>query len=178
MGISAIALYHLNQRRHGIGGILTKPAQHLGGASGSGISATQVFNVQAMPLPRSSSPDAGSPSFAYPGGSFPGGSPAPAGGPQAWLTIRLPQGGQEIYRIEKPEINIGRQRSNDIIVEDKRVSRNHATIRYQNGQFTLFDRNSVNGIVYNGKRLDRQQTLRSGDYFTIGSYDFYFDERR
>jgi hypothetical protein len=156
-----------------------KDAEHLGG-SGSGIAATQVFNVQAMPLPRPSSPDAGNPSFAYPGGSFPGGAsvPVPPGKPQAWLTIRLPQGGQEIYRIEKPEINIGRQRSNDIIVEDKRVSRNHATIRYQNGQFTLFDRNSVNGIIYNGKRLDKQQTLRSGDYFTIGSYDFYFDERR
>ncbi|HEY7416031.1 MAG TPA: DUF3662 domain-containing protein, partial [Ktedonobacteraceae bacterium] len=37
--------------------------------------------------------------------------------PPARLTIRLPQGGQQAYRIEKSIINIGRQLSNDIIVE-------------------------------------------------------------
>nr|BBH92719.1 hypothetical protein KTA_09180 [Thermogemmatispora argillosa] len=97
--------------------------------------------------------------------------------PQAWLTIRLPQG-QQIYRIEKPVINIGRQLNNDIIVEDKRVSRYHAQIKYQpNGQFMLFDLGSTNGITVNGMPGVRQHTLRSGDRFTIGSYDFYFERR-
>ena len=98
--------------------------------------------------------------------------------PQAWLTIRLPQANQQIYRIEKPVINIGRQLSNDIIVEDKRVSRYHAQIKYQpNGQFTIFDLGSTNGITINGTPHMRQHTLRSGDRFTIGSYDFYFERR-
>ncbi len=97
--------------------------------------------------------------------------------PQAWLTIRVPQG-QQIYRIEKPVINIGRQLNNDIIVEDKRVSRYHAQIKYQpNGQFMLFDLGSTNGITVNGMPGVRQHTLRSGDRFTIGSYDFYFERR-
>ena len=98
--------------------------------------------------------------------------------PQAWLTIRLPQMAQKVYRIEKPVVNIGRQLTNDIIVEDKRVSRYHAQIKYQpNGQFTIFDLGSTNGITINGTPHLRHHTLRSGDRFTIGSYDFYFERR-
>ncbi len=98
--------------------------------------------------------------------------------PQAWMTIRLPQMQQKVYRIEKPVVNIGRQLTNDIIVEDKRVSRYHAQIKYQpNGQFMIFDLGSTNGITINGTPHLRQHTLRSGDRFTIGSYDFYFERR-
>ena len=98
--------------------------------------------------------------------------------PQAWLTIRLPQMVQKVYRIEKPVVNIGRQLTNDIIVEDKRVSRYHAQIKYQpNSQFIIFDLGSTNGITINGTPHLRQHTLRSGDRFTIGSYDFYFERR-
>ena len=98
--------------------------------------------------------------------------------PQAWLTIRLPQMQQKMYRIEKTVVNIGRQLTNDIIVEDKRVSRYHAQIKYQsNGQFMIFDLGSTNGITINGTPHLRQHTLRSGDRFTIGSYDFYFERR-
>jgi Protein of unknown function (DUF3662)/FHA domain len=104
--------------------------------------------------------------------------PAPAPMPQAWLTIRLPQAGQQIYRIEKPIINIGRQLSNDIIVEDKRVSRYHAQIKYQpDGQFAIFDLGSTNGITINNTPHMRQHVLRNGDSFTIGSYDFFFERR-
>ncbi len=98
--------------------------------------------------------------------------------PQAWLTIQLPQAGQQIYRIEKPIINIGRQLSNDIIVEDKRVSRYHAQIKYQpDGQFAIFDLGSTNGITINNTPHMRQHVLRNGDRFTIGSYDFNFERR-
>lgn len=98
--------------------------------------------------------------------------------PQAWMTIRLPQAGQQTYRIEKPLVNIGRQLSNDIIVEDKRVSRFHAQIKYQpDGQFAIFDLGSTNGITINNTPHMRQHILRNGDQFTIGSYDFYFERR-
>ncbi len=98
--------------------------------------------------------------------------------PQAWLAIRLPQSGQQIYRIEKPVINIGRQLTNDIIVEDKRVSRYHAQIKYQpDGQFVIFDLGSTNGITINNTPHMRTHTLRNGDRFTIGSYDFVFERR-
>jgi FHA domain-containing protein len=98
--------------------------------------------------------------------------------PQAWLTIRSPQIQQKVYRIEKAVVNIGRQLTNDIIVEDKRVSRDHAQIKYQaDGQFTIFDLGSTNGITVNGVPHLRQHLLRNGDRFTIGSYDFYYERR-
>ena len=167
----------------------------------AGIMATQALSAEQLAqlraqlppgqsLPGISSPDA---SFVGQPGSAVGGLPASSPNypgsvsvppmsaasllPQAWLTIRLPQANQQIYRIEKPVINIGRQLSNDIIVEDKRVSRYHAQIKYQNGQFSIFDLGSTNGITINGTPHMRQHTLRSGDRFTIGSYDFYFERR-
>jgi len=109
---------------------------------------------------------------------MPPASPAVPALPWARLTIRLPQAGTQTYQIEKPVINIGRQLSNDIIVEDKRVSRNHAQIKYQpNGQFAIFDLGSTNGITINNTPNMRQHVLQAGDHFTIGSYDFYFERK-
>lgn len=103
---------------------------------------------------------------------------APAAMPKAWLTIRLPQAGQQIFQIEKPVINIGRHLTNDIIVEDKRVSRFHAQIKYQpDGQFAIFDLGSTNGITINKQPNMRHHVLHHGDKFTIGSYDFNFERR-
>jgi hypothetical protein len=130
---------------------------------------------------RNSTAGQSNPGYSNPGHSNPGHAQAglaPAAMPQAWLTIRLPQAGQQTYRIEKSPVNIGRQLSNDIIVEDKRVSRFHAQIKYQpDGQFAIFDLGSTNGITINNTPHMRQHTLRNGDQFTIGSYDFYFERR-
>jgi Protein of unknown function (DUF3662)/FHA domain len=171
------------------------------GAGGEGglmatqaLSAEQLAQLRAqlppgVPLPGISNPSI-SPGFPPMGsspnnpnassilpGAYPQAAPLPSL-PQAWLTIRLPQMAQKVYHIEKPVVNIGRQLTNDIIVEDKRVSRYHAQIKYQpNGQFTIFDLGSTNGITVNGTPHLRQHTLRSGDHFTIGSYDFYFERR-
>lgn len=100
--------------------------------------------------------------------------------PPAWLIIRVPQqmGGQQRYSIAKPVVNIGRQTTNDIIVEDKKVSRYHAQIKFApDGQFNIYDLGSTNGIIINGVPNQRQHTLHNGDRFTIGSYDFYFERR-
>jgi hypothetical protein len=98
--------------------------------------------------------------------------------PRAWLTISSPRTPQQVFPIEKSVISIGRQLTNDIIVEDKRVSRYHAQIKYQaDGQFTIFDLGSTNGITVNGVPHLTQHLLRNGDRFTIGSYDFYYERR-
>ncbi|QBD81996.1 DUF2662 domain-containing protein [Ktedonosporobacter rubrisoli] len=175
----------------GIVRIETELADKSGGAE-AGIMATQALSAEQIAQLRAQIP---------PGQSLPGIQPSPVpqqGGrqqqasatnnptrpaasapmPQAWLTIRLPQSGQQIYRIEKPIINIGRQLSNDIIVEDKRVSRYHAQLKYQpDGQFVIFDLGSTNGITINNTPHMRQYTLRNGDHFVVGSYDFYFERR-
>jgi hypothetical protein len=158
-----------------------------GGADAAGIMATQALSAEELAKLRSQLPPGqNQPGIAHMSPSLPagpGGVPvrpptATPPLPPARLTIQLPQAGQQIYRIEKPVINIGRQLSNDIIVEDKRVSRYHAQIKYQpDGQFVIFDLGSTNGITINNTPHMRQHTLRNGDRFTIGSYDFYFERR-
>ena len=156
---------------------------------GSGIMSTQALSPEQLALLRAQlTPGQQLPGIDRPlaanqvmppimGGQF--NSPvSPPVMPGARLSIRLPQGGQQLYQIEKPVINIGRQLSNDIIVEDKRVSRNHAQIKYlPDGQFAIFDLGSTNGITVNNRPNMRQHTLNNGDRFTIGSYDFYFERR-
>ena len=166
-----------------------------GGMSTQAISAEQMAQLRQQLLPGQSLPGfdrVGAPAgnmlgaspTQYPqAGQMPGAPPVmqsalSAALPQAWLTIRSPQIQQQVFRIEKGVVNIGRQLANDIIVEDKRVSRYHAQIKYQaDGQFTIFDLGSTNGITVNGIPHLRQHLLRNGDRFTIGSYDFYFERR-
>ena len=158
--------------------------------------ATQELSAEQLAQLRSSTPTEQQLPYSTTSGSLPnqqhtfadasahatrptGPSPSsPLALPQAWLTIRLPQAAPQMYHIRKPVVNIGRQLSNDIIVEDKRVSRYHAQIKYQSdGQFVIYDLGSTNGITINNTPQMRQHTLRSGDHFTIGSYDFYFERR-
>lgn len=177
--------------------------QHMGADGENGIMATQALSAEQLAQLRSQLPPgqalpgitgaAGQGQYSNQGGNSMLTNYSDMGGmsglqqpsqpyvpimPQAWLTIRLPQQGQKMYRIEKPVINIGRQLTNDIIVEDKRVSRYHAQIKYQaDGQFTIYDLGSTNGITVNGIPNLRMHVLQSGDRFTIGSYDFYFERR-
>jgi FhaA, N-terminal domain/FHA domain len=159
------------------------------GGNADGIMATQALSAEQMAQLRASLPQgqnlpglpsqSSQPPQAVPGfAGAPGIQAPPLAMPKAWLTISLAQSGQQVYRIEKPVVNIGRQLSNDIIVEDKRVSRYHAQIKYQpDGQFVLFDLGSTNGITINNTPNQRQHVLQNGDRFTVGSYDFYFERR-
>lgn len=163
-----------------------------GGMATQAISSEQMALLRQQLLPGQQLPGidrVGAPAGVSSGGAAPtqyaqpGQAPImqPAQGPalpQAWLTIRSPQTPQKVFTIEKTVINIGRQLTNDIIVEDKRVSRYHAQIKFQSdGQFTIFDLGSTNGITVNGVPHLRQHLLRNGDRFTIGSYDFYYERR-
>jgi hypothetical protein len=97
--------------------------------------------------------------------------------PQAWLTLRRPNGGGQVYRLDRPVIHIGRHVSNDIVVNDRRVSRYHAEIRYERGQFVLYDLGSLNGVGINGAMTHQPVTLRNNDQVAVGNHDFIFQKR-
>ena len=65
-------------------------------------------------------------------------------------------------RLDKPLITIGRLQGNDVCVPNQRVSRLHARIRYENNSWVIEDADSVNGIVYQGARVERL-ALNNGD---------------
>jgi hypothetical protein len=105
-------------------------------------------------------------------------SPAAPGAaiPNAVLVLRTPQGPGQTYQLNRDVLHIGRHRTNDIVIKEERVSRFHAEIRFERGQFVLYDLGSLNGVVVNGT-LTRQAILRPGDIIGIGSYSFVFERR-
>lgn len=68
---------------------------------------------------------------------------------------------------------IGRAPDNTITVVHPTVSRNHARLSLEGDNWVIEDLGSVNGIVFEGRRVDNLK-LRSGDTFQIGEAEFYF----
>jgi hypothetical protein len=97
--------------------------------------------------------------------------------PQAWLVLRRPGGGGPMYRLDKPVMHIGRHVTNDIVVNDRRVSRYHAEIRLEGEQFVLYDLGSLNGLAVNGAIVRGPTTLRNNDQVAVGNHDFIFQRR-
>lgn len=70
---------------------------------------------------------------------------------------------------------IGRDsRRVNLPVQDKRLSRRHAAIRYANQQFFLVDLGSSNGTYLNGEPIRRCTSLKDGDRIRLGSVSFSF----
>jgi pSer/pThr/pTyr-binding forkhead associated (FHA) protein len=64
-------------------------------------------------------------------------------------------------------VTIGRDLDNDIILDDKHVSRQHAQLRRRYGQYVLYDLDSTAGTLVNGHKV-REAPLRPGDTITFG----------
>jgi ATP-binding cassette subfamily B protein len=69
-------------------------------------------------------------------------------------------------RLDKPVLTIGRLSNNDIQVPIQRVSRLHARIRWENGAWLIEDSESLNGITYEGNRIDHH-ILRNRDQIAL-----------
>jgi ATP-binding cassette, subfamily B, bacterial len=70
-------------------------------------------------------------------------------------------------RLDKPLLTVGRQSGNDICIPNQRVSRLHARLRYEHDAWIIEDAESVNGLVYRGKRIERL-VLANGDRVYVG----------
>jgi predicted component of type VI protein secretion system len=74
----------------------------------------------------------------------------------------------KIYPLDKDELFIGRDLSNDIVINDPEISRRHARLYTQGNTFVLEDLGSTNGTFVNGQRLMGPNVLRPGDVITFG----------
>ena len=80
---------------------------------------------------------------------------------------------QQIFPIEKPVVTIGRNMNNDIVINDKFVSRNHAEIRLEDGKFHIRDLESTSGTSLNRKRVQHGR-LYSGDMISVAHVPILF----
>ena len=71
------------------------------------------------------------------------------------------------FELDETTVWLGRDSSSPIQLHDTEVSRQHAEIRRNHGNFTLSDLTSSNGTFVNGKRI-RRHLLVSGDQIQIG----------
>ncbi|GAB4529571.1 MAG: DUF3662 and FHA domain-containing protein [Anaerolineales bacterium] len=82
-------------------------------------------------------------------------------------------GGKYTYLLTKAITNIGRRPDNDLVIGDPRVSRAHAQLRAERGQYYLFDLNATGGTFVNGRRILQYQ-LHPGDVISLAGYPLVF----
>jgi len=70
---------------------------------------------------------------------------------------------------EKKRISIGRTNENDIVLENRAVSRKHAMIEFNNNAAVIIDNESLNGTFVNNRKIT-EEVLRNDDTVTIGKY--------
>ncbi len=83
--------------------------------------------------------------------------------------------GQRIFDLELPIIRIGRAFDNDLIVEDRRVSRYHAQLRLRYGRYVLLDLGSSGGTFVNGYPV-QEVALRPGDVLSLAGLEVIYAE--
>jgi hypothetical protein len=76
-------------------------------------------------------------------------------------------------RVDQETFTIGRAMTNDLILQDSTVSRQHAVLRFLNNRWVIQDQNSTGGVYINGNRA-KEKRLRDGDQIQIGSAVFIY----
>ncbi|KNF09517.1 FHA domain protein [Gottschalkia purinilytica] len=77
------------------------------------------------------------------------------------------------YTLEN-EVKIGRSNQNDIVIRDPYLSKNHARIITDEGQFFVEDLKSINGTYINNNRIYDVTKLKNGDRIKVGQIEFLF----
>lgn len=86
------------------------------------------------------------------------------------LTIEDDQGNRIPVPLVRDDYSIGRGPENTLRLTERNVSRQHASLRRENGRWLLVDLDSYNGSYINGQRVPGQQELADGDLIQLGDY--------
>jgi phosphoserine phosphatase RsbU/P len=67
---------------------------------------------------------------------------------------------QRMMNLDHTPFTVGRKVDKDLVVADPRVSRDHALIISEDGQFCVMDQGSKHGTFVNGERVQRKKLER------------------
>ncbi len=90
---------------------------------------------------------------------------------RAFIVVRAPNGDVREVKVGEVAIVIGRDESADVRVDDRRVSRRHASFRVSGGALWVADLGSINGVRKNGQRIDVRAVVEVGDTIRVGGYE-------
>jgi pSer/pThr/pTyr-binding forkhead associated (FHA) protein len=74
---------------------------------------------------------------------------------------------------QKKRISVGRTSDNDIVLDNKGVSRKHAQIEFGDDSALIIDNESLNGTFVNNRKIT-EDTLKDKDRITIGKFDLIY----
>jgi sigma-B regulation protein RsbU (phosphoserine phosphatase) len=77
---------------------------------------------------------------------------------------------QQTLSLNHTPYTVGRKVDRDLVIADPRVSREHAQIVAENGEFFVVDQSSKHGTFVNGERVDRHK-LQRNDRLEFGARD-------
>ncbi|MBZ0277994.1 MAG: FHA domain-containing protein [Anaerolineae bacterium] len=74
-----------------------------------------------------------------------------------------------IYPLRTGTISLGRDLTNDILIQDPEISRFHLRLRHTDAGYELEDLNSTNGTLINGERVKGKVLLNVEDIVQVGT---------
>jgi pSer/pThr/pTyr-binding forkhead associated (FHA) protein len=89
-------------------------------------------------------------------------------GAQYRLVVRQGPIQGQIFELTKNEVSIGRDISNDFVINDAEVSRKHAKLTLEGDRYKIEDLNSTNGTYIDGRRLIGPHVLAIGEIIMFG----------
>lgn len=94
---------------------------------------------------------------------------------RATLRVIKGTGSRETLQLGKDKLTIGRVGYNDLSLNDKKVSRTHAAIYFEKGNYVIEDMDSTNGVLVDG-HLVKKIVLKSGTQITLGDTVLLFQQ--
>ena len=98
----------------------------------------------------------------------------PVAAPAALLVEQRPDGPGRRLALNGGPVSIGRSPDNDLVLDDRRVSRHHARLQARRGMLVLTDLDSANGSRVNGVAVS-EVALGAGDRIEIGTTVFVIE---
>jgi hypothetical protein len=84
--------------------------------------------------------------------------------------------GRSEIPIAQPTVSLGRSSSNDVVLEDSRVSRHHARITRSDDGYVIEDLASRNGTTVDHRSIQTAHILRDGSVIRIGDVALRFED--
>ncbi len=92
-----------------------------------------------------------------------------------YLKLKLPGGGEQEFEVSKAEITVGRGQTNDIVIQDAKMSRAHARFEFnEKGEVTVIDTGSTNGVRVNGTKVETA-VIQPGDVIQMGESQIRYE---